>query len=335
MSERLVMAAGVALIITLVLSPFFIPVLRILKFGQTIRDDGPKRHLKKAGTPTMGGIIFLVGIIVSALVMAEQPTSLEMVTLVGITLGFGVIGFIDDFIKVVMHRSLGLRAYQKLIGQFGLAFLLMWISIHMLGRGTDVAIPFTSIHLELGWFYYGLISLVIVGMVNAVNFTDGLDGLAAGCTLFAGVGYIAIALLAAIHGGGVAVLAHETDMAVFAAALAGGCLGFLRFNAYPARVFMGDTGSLALGGALVSLAVLTKSELVLLIIGGLYAVELLSVVIQVISFQTRGKRIFRMSPIHHHFELGGWGEWKVVLVFWAAALIFAILGIIGYVPTLG
>ena len=335
MSERLVMAAGLALIITLVLSPFFIPVLRILKFGQTIRDDGPKSHLKKAGTPTMGGLIFLVGIIVSALVMAEQPTSLEMVTLVGITLGYGLIGFVDDFIKVVMHRSLGLRAYQKLIGQFGLAFLLMWLSIHWLGRGTDVAIPFTSIHLELGWFYYCLISLVIVGMVNAVNLTDGLDGLAAGSTLFAGVGYIAIALLAAIHGGGVAVLAHETDMAVFAAALVGGCLGFLRFNTYPARVFMGDTGSLALGGALVSLAVLTKSEFVLLIIGGLFAVEALSVIIQVVSFQTRGKRVFRMSPIHHHFELGGWGEWKVVLVFWAAALICAVLGIVSYLPTLG
>jgi len=335
MSERLVIAAGVALIITLVLSPLLIPVLRILKFGQTIRDDGPKRHLKKAGTPTMGGLIFLVGIIVSALVMAEQPTSLEMVTLVGITLGFGLIGFIDDFIKVVMHRSLGLRAYQKLVGQFGLAFLLMWISIHWLGRGTDVAIPFTSIHSELGWFYYCLISLVIVGMTNAVNLTDGLDGLAAGSTLFAGVGYIVIALLAAIQGGGVAVLAHETNMAVFAAALVGGCLGFLRFNTYPARVFMGDTGSLALGGALVSLAVLTKSEFVLLIIGGLYVMEILSVVIQVISFQTRGKRIFRMSPIHHHFELGGWGEWKVVLVFWAAALICAVLGVVSYLPTLG
>lgn len=335
MSERLALAAGLALIITLVLSPFMIPVLRILKFGQTVRDDGPKRHLKKAGTPTMGGIIFLVGIIVSALVTAEQPTSLEMVTLVGITLGFGLIGFIDDFIKVVMHRSLGLRAYQKLIGQFGLAFVLMWVSVHWLGRGTDVAIPFTSIHLELGWFYYLLISLVIVVMTNAVNLTDGLDGLAAGSTMIAGISYVVIALLAAIQGGGVAVLAHETDMAVFAAALVGGCLGFLRFNTYPARIFMGDTGSLALGGALVSLAVLTKSELVLIVIGGLFALEALSVIIQVISFQTRGKRVFRMSPLHHHFELGGWGEWKVVLVFWAVALICGIFGVIGYVPTLG
>lgn len=334
MSERLVMAAGVALIITLVLGPFLIPVLRALKFGQTIRDDGPKRHLKKAGTPTMGGLIFLVGIIISALVTAEQPTSLEMVTMLGITLGYGFIGFIDDFIKVVMHRSLGLRAYQKLIGQFALAFILMWVSVHWLGRGTDVAIPFTSIHLDLGSFYYILISLVIVVMTNAVNLTDGLDGLAAGSTMFAGIGYVVIALLAASQGGGVAVLAHETDMAVFAAALVGGTLGFLRFNTYPARVFMGDTGSLALGGALVSLAVLTKSELVLIVIGGLFALEVLSVIIQVISFQTTGKRVFRMSPLHHHFELGGWGEWKVVIVFWSGALICAILGVVAYLPTL-
>jgi phospho-N-acetylmuramoyl-pentapeptide-transferase len=280
-------------------------------------------------------MIFLVGIIISTLVTAQKPTSLEMVTMVGITLGYGLIGFIDDYIKVVMHRSLGLRAYQKLIGQFGLAFILMWVSVHWLGRGTDVAIPFTSVHLDLGSFYYILISLVIVVMVNAVNLTDGLDGLAAGSTMFVSIGYLIIAVLAASQGGGVAVLAHETDMAVFAAALVGGILGFLRFNTYPARVFMGDTGSLALGGALVSLAVLTKSELVLLVLGGLFAIEALSVIIQVISFQTTGKRVFRMSPIHHHFELGGWGEWKVVLVFWAGALICAILGVMAYVPTLG
>lgn len=335
MSERLVMAAGLALIITLVLGPLLIPVLRTLKFGQNIRDDGPKRHLKKAGTPTMGGMIFLVGIIMSALIAAEQPTSLEMVTMVGITLGYGFIGFIDDFIKVVMHRSLGLRAYQKLVGQFALAFILMWVSVHWLGRGTDVAVPFTSVHFDLGWFYYILISLVIVVMTNAVNLTDGLDGLAAGSTMVAGVGYVVIALLASSQGGGVAVLAHETDMAVFAAALVGGTLGFLWFNTYPARVFMGDTGSLALGGALVSLAVLTKSELVLIVIGGLFAIEALSVIIQVISFQTRGKRVFRMSPIHHHFELGGWNEWKVVLVFWTVGVICAVLGVAAYLPTLG
>lgn len=335
MSERLLMAGGLALIISLILGPFLIPVLRILKFGQNIREDGPQGHLKKAGTPTMGGIIFLVAIVVAALVSAEQPTSIEMVTVVGTMLGYGLIGFLDDFIKVVMHRSLGLRAYQKLIGQFTLAFILTWAAVRFLGRGTDLTFPFTSVHLELGWFYYPFVAFIIVGITNAVNLTDGLDGLAAGTTLISALSFMLIALLGAAQGGGVAVLAYESDLAVFAAALAGGCLGFLRFNKYPARVFMGDTGSLALGGALVGLAVLTKTELVLILLGGVYVVEALSVIIQVISFQTTGKRVFRMSPLHHHFELLGWNEWKVVLTFWSAALICGVLGIMSYLPGLG
>lgn len=335
MLERLAMAAGLTLLITLVLGPFLIPVLRILKFGQQIRQEGPQGHFKKAGTPTMGGIIFLVGIIAGAILMSEKPTSLEMVTLVGTTLGFGLLGFMDDFIKVVMRRSLGLRAYQKLIGQFGLALILSLLAVKGLGRGTDVQIPFTTIHLELGLFYYPLAAFIIVWITNAVNLTDGLDGLAAGTTMIAGLAYVVIALLAAFQGGGVTILAHDSDLAVFAAAVVGGSLGFLRFNAYPARVFMGDTGSLALGGALAGLAVLTKSELVLIILGGIYVMEALSVIIQVISFQTTGKRVFRMSPLHHHFELGGWSEWKVVLVFWSVAIICGVLGIIAYMPALG
>jgi phospho-N-acetylmuramoyl-pentapeptide-transferase len=335
MSERLIMAGGVALLITLILGPFLIPILRVLKFGQNIREDGPQRHLAKAGTPTMGGIIFLVGIVAGALLLAEKPTSLEMVILVGTMLGYGLIGFIDDFIKVVMRRSLGLRAYQKLIGQIALAFLLTWASVHLLGRGTELQIPFTSYRLEMGMFYYPFVAFIIVGITNAVNLTDGLDGLAAGTTLFSSLGYILIALLGVSQGVGVAVLAHESDLAVFASALAGGCLGFLRFNKYPARVFMGDTGSLALGGALVGLAVLTETELILLLLGGVYVVEALSVIIQVISFKTTGKRVFRMSPLHHHFELVGWNEWRVVLTFWVASILCGTLAVLAYIAGLG
>jgi len=334
MVERIFGAWALALLITLVLGPLLIPVLRILKFGQNVRDDGPKRHLQKAGTPTMGGIIFLTGIVASALLMAEQPTSLQMVTLVGATLGFGLIGFVDDFIKVIMRRSLGLRAYQKLIGQFVLAFFLSYTAVHALGRGTEVAIPFTSIHVELGPLYYLLAMIAIVGMTNAVNLTDGLDGLASGTSLIASLAYVAIALYAMAQGAG-AILGRETDLAVFAAAVAGGTLGFLRFNAYPARVFMGDTGSLALGGAIAALAVLTRGELVMVILGGVFVIEALSVIIQVITFKTTGKRVFRMSPLHHHFELMGWSEWRVVLTFWGAALLCGVLGVASYIPTIG
>ena len=334
MPVRLALAAGLALIITLGLGPFVIPVLKKLKFGQTVRNEGPRRHLQKAGTPTMGGLIFLAGVMAGALIAAERTVSPEMGILVGATLCYGLIGFIDDYIKIVLHRSLGLRAYQKLIGQFAVTFVLLLISVYCLGRGTDVAIPFTSLRWELGFFYYILVSLIVVGMVNAVNLTDGLDGLAAGSVFIAGGGYLVIALLAVGQEAGVAALPHRTEPAVFAAAIMGGTLGFLWFNRYPARVFMGDTGALALGGALVSMAVLTKSELVLVILGGLFALEALAVMIQVFFYQTTGKRIFRMSPLHHHFELGGWSEWKVVKVFWGAALVCAVLGIISFLPTL-
>lgn len=330
MTEKIFMAAGIALLVSLIIGPFLIPVLRVLKFGQSIRDDGPQRHLAKAGTPTIGGLIFLCGIVVAVLIVAERPYSPGLLTLLGITLAFGFVGFLDDFLKVLRKRNLGLRAKQKLAAQFLLAFLLAWASSVFLGRGTVIGIPFTSLEINLGIFYYPLVALVVLSATNAVNLTDGLDGLAAGCTVFAALGYVLISVLAAKSGFLTGVAVNSSDLTVFAAAIGGGCLGFLRFNLYPARVFMGDCGSLALGGALAGLAVLSKSELVLIILGGVYVFEALSVIIQVISFQTRGKRIFRMSPLHHHFELGGWSERKVVTVFWMAAAVLALIGVFSF-----
>ncbi|MDR3289305.1 MAG: phospho-N-acetylmuramoyl-pentapeptide-transferase [Peptococcaceae bacterium] len=334
MAERLLLAFAAALLLTVLLGPLLLPVLRILKFGQYIRTDGPKAHQKKAGTPTMGGILFLIGIVVSTLLAAEKPLSVETTVLLGSMLAFGVIGFIDDYIKVVLKRNLGLRAYQKLLGQFAVAFLLLWIGGYYLGGGTALLMPFTATRLSLGIAYYPLLAVILVFFVNAVNLTDGLDGLAAGSSAITAVGYVILAVLWSRYAAPGLLSAHVSDFAVFAAALAGGCIGFLRFNAHPARVFMGDTGSLALGGAFAGMAVLSKSEWVVLLMGGLFLVEAGSVVIQVLCFQTTGKRVFRMSPLHHHFELGGWKERKVVRVFWLAAAVFTLLGILACLPGL-
>jgi len=209
------------------------------------------------------------------------------------------------------------------------------ISVQFLGRGTVIGIPFTSLEIDLGIIYYPLLALVVVSATNAINLTDGLDGLAAGCTMIAALGYIVISVLAVKTGFLQGIAVNSSDPAIFAAAIVGGCLGFLRFNSHPARVFMGDCGSLALGGAIAGLAILSRTELVLIILGGVYVLEALSVLIQVVSFQTRGKRVFRMSPLHHHFELGGWSEKKVVMVFWTAAVIFAFAGLMAFMKMIG
>ncbi|MCX7780024.1 MAG: phospho-N-acetylmuramoyl-pentapeptide-transferase [Negativicutes bacterium] len=313
--QSLVMAAAVAFTVSLAAGPLFIPLLRRLKFGQSIREEGPERHYVKAGTPTMGGVIFLLGLLVAALLFAGS--SAEVWLALFVTVGHGLIGFLDDFIKVVLKRSLGLKARQKLAGQIVMAVALAYIGAVYFGRGTDLWIPLLGINVDFGALYYVLIFFVLVGTTNAVNLTDGLDGLAAGTTVVAALAYTAICLSFGKH-----------DLAVFSVALAGACLGFLRYNAHPAKVFMGDTGSLALGGALASVAVLTKTELLLISVGGVYVVEALSVIIQVISFKLTGKRVFRMSPIHHHFELGGWSETKVVTVFWLAGAICGALALV-------
>ncbi len=304
---------GVAFILAVIISPLFIPVLRRLKFGQQIRTEGPQGHYKKAGTPTMGGTIILLALSIATLRFAEKNT--ELYILLFATLGYGLIGFLDDYIKIVLKRSLGLTAKQKLLGQLLFSGIVCYL-LHKAGHGTDVAIPFLHESISLGWFYYPFVVLVMLGTSNAVNFTDGLDGLLAGTSAIAFGAYTVIAMM---H--------TEMETAIFSAAMVGAVLGFLVFNAHPAKVFMGDTGSLAIGGGLAAAAVLTNAELLLVIIGGVFVVEVLSVIIQVVSFKTRGKRVFKMSPIHHHFELVGWSEWRIVITFWLVGFMLAGLGL--------
>lgn len=320
--QNLLYPAATAFLIALALGPLLIPVLRRLKFGQSIREEGPQRHQAKAGTPTMGGVLILVALAVPAIIFAGK--SAEVWLALFVTLGHGLIGFLDDYIKVVLKRNLGLKAREKILGQIIMAVALAYIATTYFGRGTDLWIPFLGANVDFGPLYYILIFLVLIGTTNAVNLTDGLDGLAAGTTTIAAAAYAVVALAFG-----------KEPLAVFCLALAGAALGFLRYNAHPAKVFMGDTGSLALGGALAAVAVLTKTELLLVIVGGVFVIEALSVIIQVISFKSTGKRVFRMSPIHHHFELGGWSETKVVAVFWLAGAVFAALGLITLVASQG
>jgi phospho-N-acetylmuramoyl-pentapeptide-transferase len=318
MNEQvIVFTIGLAFLITVLLSPLFIPFLRRLKFGQSIREEGPKSHQKKSGTPTMGGIMILLSIIITTVVITNMFFQLTVQTylLLFVTIGYGLLGFLDDFIKVVMKRNLGLTSKQKLVGQLVIAFVFYFF-FQKNGFSTEVYIPGTDYSIDLGMAYVLLIIFMLVGGSNAVNLTDGLDGLLAGT---AAIAFGAYAVLSWNQG--------QYDVAIFSVAVVGAVLGFLVFNAHPAKVFMGDTGSLALGGAIATVAILTKLEILLAIIGGVFVIETLSVIIQVISFKTTGKRVFRMSPLHHHYELIGWSEWRVVVTFWAVGLLFAILGI--------
>ena len=305
-------------ILTVILAPIGIPMLRRLKFGQSIREEGPQSHMKKAGTPTMGGIIFLLSIIITTIVcgLLLDVFTTHTVVLLLVFIGFGIIGFLDDGIKVIFKRNLGLTSLQKLIGQIVIAvaaFLLLRLGTF----DTAIAIPFTEWELDLGMFYVAFLIFWLVGFSNAVNLTDGLDGLVAGT---ASIAFAAFGVLALFN--------EQADIALFAFAVTGALLGFLIFNANPAKVFMGDTGSLALGGALAMISVLVNQELLLLLIGLVFVIETLSVILQVGSFKLRKKRIFKMSPIHHHFELSGWSEWKVVLVFWSTGLVMALIAVL-------
>ncbi len=312
---RPIYAVALSFIIGVLIGSPVIRTLGGLRADQKIRSDGPKGHLSKTGTPTMGGIIILISLLVSVFVFINDFQYIAWALFV--TLGFGVIGFCDDLLIILKGRSLGLKARHKIGGELlivGLFALFAWTEP---GLGQEILIPITENWIGLGFLYPVFVVIVIVGSSNAVNLTDGLDGLAAGT--------------AAISAGVLGIIAYsigEMELAIFAGGITGACLGFLLFNAHPAKVFMGDTGSLALGAGLGVLAVLLKRELFFLIIGGVFVIETVSVMIQVVSFQIFGKRVFKMSPLHHHFELIGWSEPKVVTMFLFMALIFGIIGLI-------
>lgn len=313
--RQLIYATVISFIISILIGPIIIPILEKLKFGQSIREEGPQSHIKKTGTPTMGGIIMMFAVFVTSLLFAWKNTNLIIAMIV--TLSFGLIGLIDDFIKVVLKRNLGLRAYQKLIGQLIIGAVVAIYAANHPYIGTTLLIPFTSEYLNLGVFYIPLTIFVVVGTANSVNLTDGLDGLATGVTLVVAAFFAIVSL-----GSG------YTGLSIFSGTIAGACLGFLKFNAYPAQVFMGDTGSMALGGAVAALAVLTRMQLFLPLIGGVYMIEALSVILQVSFFKLTGKRILKMSPLHHHYELKGNHETKVVVSFWIATAILALISML-------
>ena len=314
--KQLTYTAMIGFLIVVILGPIFIPMLARFKFGQTVRDEGPQSHLAKNGTPTMGGVMMIIAILITGLTRAKISQGL-IVGLICIV-GFGFVGFLDDFIKIKMKRSLGLKAYQKIILQFALALYIAYYQYSASPSATQLVIPFTNHIINLGIWYIPFMMIFIIGTVNAVNLTDGLDGLASGVTLIVSCFFILFA-----------VSISNSDVAILAAATAGACLGFLGFNAYPAKVFMGDTGSMALGGAVVAFATLTNSPLIIIIVGFIYLAEALSVMIQVTYFKlTNGKRIFKMAPLHHHFEQCGWPETRVVFVFWIVTVVLCWIGVL-------
>lgn len=294
---------AISFFITVILGPRVIPFLHKLKFGQTVRDEGPESHKAKTGTPTMGGLIFLAGVLVSSLVFVGRFPA--MIPVIVLTFGFALVGFLDDYIKVVKKRSMGLRAWQKMSLQILITGLFVFYITKFLGLSLAMKVPFVEgLYLDLGWFNIPLAFFVVIGTDTGSNFTDGVDGLASSVT----------AVMAAFFA--MASIMYDGGVTPVTMAFIGGLLGFLVFNAHPAKVFMGDTGALALGGFVAAVAYIMQLQLFLVIIGIIYVIEVLSVMIQVSYFKlTHGKRVFRMAPIHHHFELGGWSETKVVAVF--------------------
>lgn len=319
MINETILAIIIAFAVSAIFCPVVIPFLHKLKFGQQVREDGPQAHLKKQGTPTMGGLVFLTAVVITSLLyIREYP---RIIPVLFMTVGFGVIGFLDDYIKIVMKRSEGLNPVQKLIGQFIITGIFVYYLVCSGEVGTSMLVPFTGgfehgIYLDLGFLFIPFVFFVVLGTDNGVNFTDGLDGLCTSVTILVATFLTIISI------------GENSGISPITGAVVGSLLGFLLFNVYPAKVFMGDTGSLALGGFVASAAYMMRLPLFIPIIGLIYLVEVLSVIVQVTYFKkTGGKRIFKMAPIHHHFELCGWSETRVVAVF---SIVTALLCMIAY-----
>jgi phospho-N-acetylmuramoyl-pentapeptide-transferase len=314
MLGEIVMAGSASLLICMFLGPRFIDYLRLKEFGQQIREEGPAGHHGKAGTPTIGGLAIFLSIMVPFLILSDYRSA--SLAVLGTALAMAALGFADDIIKLRKRRSLGVSGKMKLLVQALTAIALWFVVTEYVGVNDTLQLRPIDASVELGYAYPILIFLVLAGATNGVNLTDGLDGLAAGCAAIVFLSYTAMTF----------ITQGQQDLALLSASLVGACVGFLWFNSFPASVFMGDTGSLGLGGAIAALAVVTKTELLLIVIGGIFVIEALSVAIQVIAFQRFRRRIFLMAPIHHHFELAGWSETKIILRFWIVAAICAAIG---------
>lgn len=313
-NSRIIIAFVLSLGVSLLLGPLIIPMLHKLKFGQNIREEGPKNHLKKAGTPTIGGLIFITSTIVSMIIMRYKLSDEAMVVMYGM-LAFGLIGFLDDMLKIIHKHNEGLTSKQKFLLQLLFSVIAAWYGYTSIG--TEISIPFINIQVDLGWIFIPFVMFYFVALTNAVNLTDGLDGLNTSVTIIVMI-FFAIVSFGTGH----------KSVAVFSVALIGGLIGFLNYNRYPAKVFMGDTGSIALGGAISTILLVLKNPLVIIIVGGIYVLETVSVIIQVTYYKRTKKRFFKMAPIHHHFEQLGWSEVKIVAVF---SVVTAILCLVGFI----
>jgi phospho-N-acetylmuramoyl-pentapeptide-transferase len=324
MLGEILIAGMAAMLICIFLGPRFIEYLRLKEFGQHIREEGPEEHHEKAGTPTMGGLIVFTAIAIPYLVLSDRDT--QSLAVFGVALGCAAIGFADDFLKIVRRRSLGLSARYKLLLQALLALGLWYVAKHSVGLDSSLELRISDASLDIpDAIYPVVIFLVIAGSSNAVNLTDGVDGLAAGCCAIVLLAYTAITF----------ITSGEHDLSLLSATLVGGCIGFLWFNSFPASIFMGDTGSLGLGGAIGALAVMTQTEILLIITGGIFVIEALSVALQVAAFKAFRRRVLLMAPVHHHFELLAWSETKIMLRFWIIAAVCAGIGFTLYQQSIG